>query len=76
MSGKDREIIVSFKGDRAEREVRAERFAMALLMPEIAVRKEHAKMVIPLSKTLAEKFQVPEDIMKRRLDGLELIYID
>jgi len=49
---------------------------MALLMPEKAVREEHAKMVIPLSKTLAEKFQVPKDVMKRRLDRLELIYID
>lgn len=71
-----KEIIVSFADDQSWQEKWADRFAMVLLMPEKAVREEHAKMVIPLSKTLAEKFQVPKDVMKRRLDRLELIYID
>lgn len=73
---KERKIIISFTGDRSQREVRAERFAMALLMPEKAVREEHAKMVIPLSGTLAKKFQVPQKVMRKRLDRLGLIYID
>lgn len=70
------ELLVSFEEDRALEEIRAEKFAMELLMPAKTVREEHAKMVIPISRSLAEKFQVPVAVMKRRLDRLELMYID
>ena len=54
---------------------RASRIAEELLMPEELVREEHAKLVIPICKTLAESFHVPEYVMRDRLRRLELMHI-
>ncbi len=75
LNGKEYDIIASFRGDQSLREVQADKFAMELLMPAKRVREEYGKLVIPVAASLARKFEVPIDVMKKRLDQLELMYI-
>lgn len=50
-------------------------WATRFLIPEDLLRKEHAKLVIPVAKSLADEFDVPLKAMQNRLDELELMYI-
>ena len=62
----ENKIITSFRMDS---------FAANLLMPESLVRQEHARMVIPVSDSLADIFRVSKQAMRFRLDELELLYV-
>lgn len=70
-----RQIVTSFRRDRSPRETAANKFAAELLMPKDLVKKEYSKMVIPISDTLAKKFNVSKPAMRNRLDGLDLMYV-
>lgn len=70
-----RQIVTSFRRDRSSRETEANKFAAELLMPRELIEKEYLKMVIPVSDTLAKKFQVSKPAMRVRLDSLKLIYV-
>lgn len=72
---KENKIITSFRMDSSPIERQANTFAANLLMPEDLVRQEHARMVIPVSDTLAEIFRVSKQTMRIRLEELELIYV-
>lgn len=75
MEDNDNKVITSFRMDRSPAERQADKFAAELLMPENLLRQEYAKMIIPVSDSLAEKFNVSKQAMKYRLDSLELIYV-
>ncbi len=68
-------IITSFRMDSSPTERQANVFAVNLLIPEDLVRQEHARMVIPVSDSLAKIFCVTKQTMRIRLNELELIYI-
>jgi len=44
-------------------------------MPKNLIKEEYAKMVIPVSDTLAKKFEVSKPAMRIRLDSLGLMYV-
>ena len=67
--------ITSFRMDSSPKERQANAFAANLLMPESLVRQEHARMVIPVSDSLADIFRVSKQAMRFRLDELELLYV-
>lgn len=75
MDGSDNKVITSFRMDHSPAERQADTFAAELLMPEESVRKEYGNMVIPVSDSLAEIFNVSKQAMRFRLDRLELIYV-
>lgn len=75
MQGENNKVITSFRMDRSPKETQANSFAAELLMPEELVRAEYKKMVIPVSDSLAELFQVSKQAMRIRLDSLELLYV-
>jgi len=68
-------IIVSFYKAQSPTEIEANKFASELLMPKDLLMKEYNKLVIPISDTLAKKFNVSKQTMRSRLDRLELLYI-
>ena len=70
-----RQIVTSFRRDRSHRETAANKFASDLLMPKKLIKEEYSKMVIPVSDTLAKKFEVSKPAMRIRLDGLGLMYV-
>ena len=70
-----RQIVTSFRRDRSHRETAANKFAAELLMPKKLIKEEYSKMVIPVSDTLAKKFEVSKPAMRIRLDGLGLMYV-
>lgn len=70
-----RQIVASFRWDRSPQETAANKFAVELLMPSTLVQEEYAKLVIPVSDTLAQKFNVSKSAMCNRLDSLGLIYV-
>lgn len=70
-----RQIVTSFRRDRSPRETAANKFAAELLMPKKLVKEEYSKMVIPVSDTLAKKFEVSKPAMRIRLDSLGLMYV-
>lgn len=70
-----RQIVTSFRRDRSARETAANKFAAEFLMPKQLVEKEYAKLVIPVSDTLAKKFNVSKLAMRNRLDSLGLTYV-
>ena len=69
------EVITSFRMDQSFIETQANKFAAELLMPEDMVRAEHSKMVIPVSDSLAKKFNVSKKAMRIRLENLGLLYV-
>ena len=71
----ENKIITSFRMDSSPKERQANAFAANLLMPESLVRQEHARMVIPVSDSLADIFRVSKQAMRFRLDELELLYV-
>lgn len=75
MKGNQKEIVTSFRRDRSPKETSANKFAAELLMPREMVRREYAKMVIPVSDSLAKKFEVSKSAMRVRLDSLGLNYV-
>lgn len=70
-----RKILVSFRRDQSARETAANKFAAELLMPKELIKTEYSKMVIPVSDTLAKKFNVSKSAMRNRLDSLGLMYV-
>lgn len=70
-----RQIVTSFRRDRSPRETAANKFAAELLMPKALIKREYSKMVIPVSDTLAKKFNVSKPAMRNRLDDLKLMYV-
>jgi Zn-dependent peptidase ImmA (M78 family) len=68
-------IITSFRRDQSPRETEANQFAAELLMPRKLIEREYYKMVIPVSDTLAKKFNVSKPAMRIRLDNLGLMYV-
>ncbi len=70
-----RQIVTSFRRDRSARETAANKFAAEFLMPKQLIEQEYAKMVIPVSDTLAKKFNVSKPAMRNRLDSLDLMYV-
>lgn len=68
------DVIASFVSSKNKRDILADIFAEELLMPEECLRKEYKEMIIPVSTSLAEKFQVPVEKMEERLDSLGLTY--
>lgn len=72
---KNKRLIISFYGDLSIQEVQADKFANELLMPEKLLREAHDRMVIPICFSLAEIFEVPEYIMRNRLEKFDLISI-
>lgn len=75
MKNDNRKIITSFRRDQSPRETEANKFAAELLMPKALIEEEYDKMVIPVSDTLAKKFNVSKPAMRIRLDGLGLMYV-
>lgn len=75
MKNDNRKIITSFRRDQSPRETEANKFAAELLMPKVLIEEEYDKMVIPVSDTLAKKFNVSKPAMRIRLDGLGLMYV-
>ena len=75
MDDSENKVITSFRMDQSPIETQANIFAAELLMPEELVRREHANMVIPVSDSLAEIFDVSKQAMRVRLDSLELLYV-
>lgn len=75
LSDGKRQIVVSFRNDCSAEEKEADLFAMELLIPQKQLMKEYREMVIPTSHSLAKLFAVPENIMQKRLDSLDLRYI-
>lgn len=71
----ENQVITSFRMDRSPQETEADRFAAELLMPENLVRSEYAKLIIPVSDSLAKTFDVSKQAMRIRLDNLELMYV-
>lgn len=71
----DSKIITNLLIDGSYQETAANKFAAELLMPKDLVLKEYKKMVIPVSDSLAKKFNVSKQAMRIRLDGLELMYV-
>lgn len=70
-----RQIVTSFRRDQSPQETAANKFAAELLMPKNLIKEEYAKMVIPVSDTLAKKFEVSKPAMRIRLDSLGLMYV-
>lgn len=70
-----RKIVVSFRRDQSARETAANKFAAELLMPKDLIKREYSKMVIPVSDTLAKKFNVSKPAMRNRLESLGLMYV-
>lgn len=70
-----RQIVTSFRRGQSPRETAANKFAAELLMPKNLIKEEYAKMVIPVSDTLAKKFEVSKPAMRIRLDSLGLMYV-
>lgn len=70
-----RRIVASFRNDCSTEEKEADLFAMELLIPKESILKEYHEMVIPTSHSLAKLFAVPEFVMQKRLDDLNLQYI-
>lgn len=70
-----RQIVTSFRRDRSLKETAANKFAAELLMPKDLLKEEYSKMVIPVSDTLAKKFNVSKPAMQNRLDSLNLMYV-
>nr|WP_325295139.1 ImmA/IrrE family metallo-endopeptidase [uncultured Oscillibacter sp.] len=70
-----RQIVTSFRRDQSPRETAANKFAAELLMPKKLIQEEYAKMVIPISDTLAKKFEVSKPAMRIRLESLDLMYV-
>lgn len=70
-----RQIVTSFRRDRSARETAANKFAAEFLMPKELIEREYAKMVIPVSDALAQKFNVSKPAMRNRLDSLGLMYV-
>ena len=70
-----RQIVTSFRRDRSPRERQADKFAAELLMPQALIKREYSKMVIPVSDTLAKKFDVSRPAMRNRLNDLKLMYV-
>ena len=75
MDDSENKVITSFRMDHSPIEKQADTFAAEILMPEDAVREEYENMVIPVSDSLAETFNVSKQAMRYRLDRLELIYV-
>lgn len=75
MKDDSRQFVTSFRRDKSPRERAADKFAAELLMPKKLVEREYRKMVIPVSDTLAKKFNVSKPAMRIRLEGLELMYV-
>lgn len=68
-------IITSFRMDTSPIETEANKFAAELLMPKDILHREYNKLVIPVSDTLAQSFNVSKQAMRIRLDSLELLYV-
>lgn len=68
-------LITSFRMDQSPIETQANQFAAELLMPENLLKEEYKKMIIPVSDSLAKKFNVSKQAMRVRLDSLELMYV-
>ncbi len=71
----DGKVITSFRMDQSPIETQANQFAAELLMPESLIKEEYAKMIIPVSDSLAKIFNVSKQAMRVRLDSLELMYV-
>ena len=68
-------IIVSFRGERSQREREADCFAAELLMPEELVRKKFDETIFPTANEFAEFFGVSISAMRYRLNEMGLHYI-
>ena len=58
------------------KEVEANKFATALLMPECEIRKQHGKLLFPTADELAKTFNVSKPAMQIRLRELNLDALD
>lgn len=75
LANEDNKLITSFRRDQSPRETEANKFAAELLMPEKLIRYEYNQLVIPVSDSLAEIFDVSKQAMKVRLESLGLKYV-
>lgn len=57
-----------------EKELKANEFAGKLLVPEKTLRQVYKRFLVPSLSALADIFEVPVNIMKERLEFLELPY--
>lgn len=68
--------LLSDNCDEKESEESADKFAMSLLIPENGLKDVLSKLVKPSIKTIADLFQVPIKLAKKRMLDLNLPYFD
>ena len=68
----ENDLIISFRGERNEKEFEADFFAAELLMPEEQVSKAYKQLSIPFVSILATQFNVSNAAMRYRLNELGL----
>lgn len=74
--GKELEFVDLRSDCYTEKEVEANKFATALLMPEEEVKKQHDKLLFPTANELAKIFNVSKMAMQIRLKELALDVLD
>ncbi len=68
-------LSVTYRDEISEKETEANRFALELLLPENAIRKEYQKHPLLVPREFARIFAVSSAMIETRLDQLSLPYM-